>query len=476
MRVIVVGAGGTGGELVRRLGARWEVVLVDTDPNRLEIAGSEREAELVTGDGSSAVVLDRAGLGEAAAVVAATPDDDANLEIIKLALDVGVARVVGVAGDPRRVDDYRALGVPVYSPNRLAARNVELELEPRRVASSAFAGGKAEAIELHIAPDAAVAGRTLGDLHSKTWVVAAVLRDDRLIVPHGDTVLEAGDRVTVVGAAADYGSIVETFTAGVSTFPLSFGRKVAVGYPGEVASPILDEAARMVRDSRAEVLVVVVSRGVEDDEEDPGVAIGIHEGEVDVEVFSASGEQSDGLISLAEEQSIGVMVVPGIDPSEKLGARLRMVRLLKAHSAAGEVPLLLARAVAPYTEVVVPARRTRAGEAAARAAIDLAGGTGTPLVGVAAVAPAFVATRTDTLEEANLAMAWLREEAAVHGLDVERRVHQGNPVRVMADQVGPTSLLVVGAPPLPAGVFRLGIAGLAAARVPASVLLVPTRS
>ncbi|NIS37412.1 MAG: Trk system potassium transport protein TrkA, partial [Actinobacteria bacterium] len=49
-------------------------------------------------------------------------------------------------------------------------------------------------------------------------MVAAILRDDRLVVPHGDTTLEPGDRVTVVGAATDYASIVETFTAGLSTF------------------------------------------------------------------------------------------------------------------------------------------------------------------------------------------------------------------------------------------------------------------
>ena len=36
MNVIVVGAGGTARELLRRLGDRWDVVLVDPDEAKLE--------------------------------------------------------------------------------------------------------------------------------------------------------------------------------------------------------------------------------------------------------------------------------------------------------------------------------------------------------------------------------------------------------------------------------------------------------
>jgi Trk K+ transport system NAD-binding subunit len=478
MRVIVLGAGGTGRELLRRLGSAWEVVLIDTDTGRLEQAGLVREVETVVGDGSSSVVLSRAGLAEAAALVAATPDDEANLEAIRIAKEAGLLRVIAVAGDPDRIEDYRALEVPVFSPNGLAARSVELALEPRRVASSAFAGGKAEAVEFEIAPDASVAGKRLRDLHSQTWVVAAVLRGEQLIVPHGETTLEIGDRVTVVGAASDYAAIVDTFTSGVSTFPLSFGRKVAVAVEAEAdIGSVLVEAAGMVRDSRADVLTVVLPRtpGHGDDE---GVRARLEEAVtaavdgIDVEFRVAEGSVAEGLVGVLADESVGVIVVPGTDPGARYG-RFKIARLLNAYAAAG-IPILLARSTGSYDEVLVPARRTASGDAAARAAIDLAHNTGAPLSGIAAVAPAFVATRTDTLEEAQLAMAWLREEAAVHGVTVHRRVRRGNPVRVISGLTTPSSLLVVGAPDPPIRGLTLGISGLVAARVSCSVLLVPT--
>lgn len=332
MRVIIVGAGGTGRELLRRLGSTWDVVLVDTDEARLELAADLRQFERVVSDGSSAVVLDRAGLEGAAAVVAASPDDDANLEVVRIAKAAGVVRVIGVAGDPERVQDYKTLDVPVFSPNGLAARNVELELEPRRVASSAFAGGKAEAVEVYIAPDASVAGKRLKDLHAHSWVVAAVLRGSDLIVPHGDTRLEAGDRVTVVGAAADYQAIVAAFTSGVSRFPLAFGRKVVVRVtPGEMVDGLVEEAARLVRDSRADVLTVVVRSAEDRDDPDTNESIrevvtDIADG-IDVDFRATDGPIPDAIVQLVREENVGVVVVPGTDPGTRF-ARFGIAKLL----------------------------------------------------------------------------------------------------------------------------------------------------
>jgi hypothetical protein len=178
------------------------------------------------------------------------------------------------------------------------------------------------------------------------------------------------------------------------------------------------------------------------------------------------------LLALVDEESVGVVVVAGPDPARRF-SRFHVAKAINMYSHEGRVPLLLARSPGPYDGVFVPARRTVAGESAAGAAIDLARASGLLLSGIAAVAPSFVATRVDTLEAAKAAMGWLREEAAVHGVDVSRRVQEGNPVRVIAGLVSPTSLLVMGAPLHPVRGLTLGISGLVVARVPSSVLLVP---
>ena len=203
-------------------------------------------------------MLTRAGLGCADAVVAATNDDAVNLEACRLARDAGIHRLAAVANDLGRLEEYREIGVASVSPHRLAARRIELGLETRRIASMAFADGRAEAVEFRIEGDSPVRGKSLQDLHAKRWIVGALLRNDQLIIPHGETVFEAGDLVTVVGAGTDFAEMVRTFTSGEGRFPLDFGKRVLVPLEREAdLNGLFSEAIYLVRGSRASSLLVV---------------------------------------------------------------------------------------------------------------------------------------------------------------------------------------------------------------------------
>ncbi|MBT8214617.1 MAG: NAD-binding protein [Acidimicrobiia bacterium] len=480
MKAIVVGAGGTSRELLRRLGERWDVTLIDTDEGRLELAAELRAVDTLVGDGSSRLVLKRAGLEEADAVIAASNDDDANLEAVGHAMESGVMRIVAVAADPERLGDYRDLDITAFAPDSLVARNIETQLEPRRVASTTFADGKAEAIEFVISPDSPVRGKALRELHSESWVVAAVLRDGQLIVPHGYTRLEARDRVTVVGSAQDYATIVHVFTSGESRFPLNYGKNVlvAVSSVDDIAGPFA-EAMSLVRNSEAETLVVAHRdpASTRDDsmiEEINSVieaARDAAEG-VELEFRPVDGAANQGLFEVPQSESIGVVVVPAPSGGDVAG-RIRVARALNSLREIDR-PVLFSRATHPYSSIVAPARRTAAGESAGRAAIDIAATTGATLAGVAVVPPSFV-SGAGAIEDARRATAWLREEAAVQGITVRRKIRQGNPIRVIEELANAASLVVLPFPNNRSTVFRPAIAEHVLRRTRVSTLLVPQR-
>ena len=144
MKVIVVGAGGTARELLRRLGDRWDVVLVDPDEAKLEVAGHIRPCTLVVGDGSSSVTLGRAGLDTADAVVAASGDVDVNGVTTRFARDAGVLRVVTVVSSPERAAEFRELGAETVTPDTIAARVFEQECLAYPEAIRLFAAGRLE--------------------------------------------------------------------------------------------------------------------------------------------------------------------------------------------------------------------------------------------------------------------------------------------------------------------------------------------
>ncbi|OFW67356.1 MAG: hypothetical protein A2Z12_06535 [Actinobacteria bacterium RBG_16_68_21] len=477
MRAIVVGARGATRDLLRRLSERWTVTLIDTDPQLLERARAVRDVEVIVGDGSSRVTMERARLSEADAVVAAAPDDDVNLEVCRLALQAGMVRVTALAADPEHLDRYRELGVSAFAPDSLAARRLESSLEPRRVSSTPFAGGRAEALEVRIAENSPVRGMSLRELSSGTWLVAAVLRGDTLIVPHGDTVLETNDLVTVVGAASDFSRIVRTFTAGEARFPLDFGKGVlvAVDTPDDLGET-LGEALEITRNSPAHLLVVAHRDPAKVRDESEALEIAAMLGTVsdfsegvDLRFHPVDGDPVKKLGGVIAVESIGVVVL-ATPPGSRLG-RAKAARLLR-RSAKWRRPVLYSRGTNPYRSIVAPARETPSGLAAARAALDIAGHSKGTVIGVAVVPPVFL-VGSDHRDASVRALAGLREEASVLDVPVRRLLKHGNPVRVIETATGSADLLVLGSGQRSPSVVAPGIVGHLLQRVEQSVLVVP---
>ncbi|MFH2071828.1 MAG: TrkA family potassium uptake protein [Actinomycetota bacterium] len=480
MRAIVVGAGGTTRDLLRRLGELWEVCVIDVDDARLAEAGAVRAIETILGDGSSRLTLERAGIAEAEAIVVATGDDAVNLEVCRLAKQVGLLTIVAAVAQPERLAAYREAGISAVSSDSLAARHLELSLEPRRVASMAFARGKAEAIEFRIADDSPVRGIELRDLRAESWLVAAILRDNQLIVPHGDTALRTGDQVTVVGSAADFPLIVRTFTAGASRFPLDYGKRVAVILDSrtDLDGPVA-EAVNLTRNTRASSLLLVHRRieGISDETRARDIEAMLDEAEeraagVETKRRPVSGPPERALASVIRDESVGVIVLAA--PHAGLLRRMRVVRALRAAARLG-LPVLFSRGTHPYHRLVSPARETASGLAAARAAIDVAADGKGDITGAAIVTPLFL-TGTDGRHNALQALTRLREEAAVQGVTVHRELRQGNPIRLLTEMAGESDLLVLAVPGRRPTLLRPGIAGHVLSRTSVSVLTVPAGS
>lgn len=477
MRVIVVGAGGITRDLLRRLGERWQVALIDPDPNRLKAAAEIRPIETEMGDGSSRVVLMRSGLANCDVLVAATNDDEVNLETCRLGIEAGVPEVVAVAADPERQADYRQLGVTAVSPDRVAARHLEITMEPRRVSSAAFAEGKAEAVEFRIGGDSPLRGRPLRELHLGSWLVAAVLRRGDLIIPHGGTVLEEGDLVTVVAAATDYGDMVARFTGGQPRFPLDFGKRVAVVVRTESGlDATVAEAVYFTRVFAAESLLVLhedlerLERTRASLLEDSLSEIAELAAEIEVHRQPLQSTGATGIQRLVQNEGIGVLVSAAPTVGGLMG-RLSAVRILRGLTAP-RIPLLLSRGVTRYERLLVPVPEGPTGWAAAEAAMDLANEAALSLVGVAIVPPPFL-VGADALPMAREAASLFKREAAVRGVDVEIIVEQANPVRAVA-AMAEESLLVLPFPRRPPNLIAPGFVSHLARRARGSVLLVPS--
>lgn len=449
MRLLVVGAGDVTRELLKRIGEAWDVTIVEADASRVEALRGVRVFEAFEGDGSSSVALERAGLEDADALLAATEDDDVNLEACRIARARKVRRVLAVAADPARAPEFRDLSVPVLSAAALAGRELEHLLQARAVSSKTFAEGKVEAMEFTVAASSPVRGMPIGELNGPAMRVVALLRDGTLASLEDGIELAPGDLVTVIGPAADLPSLVQTFTSGTPRFPVDFGKRVAVALEGsEEEQPVLREAVLVTRNSRATSLDVLhpgVTERLQEDEdggEDVPKAIRrlVDAESEGVEVgYRRSRRPDEDLLRLPETESVGVIV---LSPPSGLLAGLRIRRLLRTCRETG-TPILFARGRRSHDRIVAAARRSRPGRAAARAAIGLAELGKGHLTALAVEDPEFIGGPA-AAEEAQRAVEWVVAEASIHGLEADALIRTGNPVHAFLEVSHTADLVVLG--------------------------------
>jgi trk system potassium uptake protein TrkA len=207
VRVAIAGAGSVGTAIARDLHASGHDVLVlEQDPELVERRRTELDVTWVAADACEVSSLDAAGLATVDVVVAATGDDEDNLVISLLAKqEFAVPRVVARVNNSKNqwlFNESWGVDVSVSTPQLLTALVEEAVSVGSLVRLLQFQGGQAHLVEVTLAEDSPAATVAIADLGiPRDATVVAVVREDRLVVPRGDTVLQTGDEVLVLVTA-----------------------------------------------------------------------------------------------------------------------------------------------------------------------------------------------------------------------------------------------------------------------------------
>ena len=204
MRVVIAGAGSVGtfiaGDLVAN---RHEVLIIEEDADLVARSKTSVGVEWMEGDACEVSVLRKAELERADVMVAATGDDKANLVVSLLAkTEFAVPRVVARVNHPKNhwlFNETWGVDVSVSTPHLLTALVEEAVSVGSLVRLLQFEGGDAHLVEVTLAEDSPARGRPLSELAvPRDASVVAVVRGNRVVIPRGDTVMQAGDEVVVL--------------------------------------------------------------------------------------------------------------------------------------------------------------------------------------------------------------------------------------------------------------------------------------
>jgi trk system potassium uptake protein TrkA len=209
MKVAIAGAGNVGQFIANDLAdAGHEVLLLEQDPSVISrsaptLSGPWQNGgsiEWRTADACEVSSLREADLGSVDVVVAATGDDEDNLVISLLAKqEFAVPRVVARVNHPKNewlFNENWGVDVSVSTPHLILALTEEALSVGSLVRLLQLEKGRARLVEVTLANDSPVIGPMIRELtvpRDATFV--AVLREDHVVVPRGDTVFQAGDEV-----------------------------------------------------------------------------------------------------------------------------------------------------------------------------------------------------------------------------------------------------------------------------------------
>lgn len=246
MRIIIVGAGEVGFHISRRLAVEnKEVVVIDCSSEALKRIAEATDVQTVEGSGCSPEVLADAGVERADIILAVTDSDEVNILSCFFANSLSpkatkLARIRDVdytshadllTGDGLNI-------TKIINPDQEVVNSIlRLMSVPGAVEINEFAQGKIRLIGINLPAQSPLIGTKLLHLRERIGdvplVIAAIVRDNTLIIPSGADEVRQGDVVYLAYDIKDQETILERL--GITAEPV---RKVLIVGGGNIGYKI----------------------------------------------------------------------------------------------------------------------------------------------------------------------------------------------------------------------------------------------
>lgn len=206
MEIVISGLGSVGTTLMQELvDEGHNIVVIDINAQKIENAVNKFDVKGVIGNGASASVLKEAGVQHSDLFIGATNHDELNILCCIIAKKLGAKKTIARASKPEYLDLFKNegnLGLSLMvNPQYEAALEISRMLRfPSAIKVNEFSNGKVELVEFLVSEDSPLVGlplKKLGSIFKEKVLICAAQRDDKAIIPTGDFVIQADDRLFV---------------------------------------------------------------------------------------------------------------------------------------------------------------------------------------------------------------------------------------------------------------------------------------
>ena len=213
MKIIILGAGQVGSSVAANLVSEAnDITIVDIIPKLLQSLSERYDLQTITGVASHPSVLAKAGANDADMIIAVTNSDEVNMVACQVAYTLfhtptKIARVrnLDYQNNPA-LFAQEALPIDVLiSPEQIVTEYIaRLVSVPGALQVLDFAEGKAQMVTIRVAADGILVAKKIADLcqqlNDVDYRIVSIFREGAAIIPDGDTLIEVGDELFIIGA------------------------------------------------------------------------------------------------------------------------------------------------------------------------------------------------------------------------------------------------------------------------------------
>ncbi|NLM52882.1 MAG: Trk system potassium transporter TrkA [Firmicutes bacterium] len=207
MKVIIVGAGKVGTQLVESLlNEKHEVTVIDNSQQVINNLNDNFDVLAVKGNGVSSSLLQEVECAQADLLIAVTDSDEANIVSCISAKKMGTKCVIARVRNPEYVKELgfmrKTLGINyIINPELSTAHHIVRLLFNEHVSyTEDFAKGRVRITEIQVSPNSNLLYKQIKDLDlPKSIIITAITRGGEVIIPNGLTTIDPLDTLYVMG-------------------------------------------------------------------------------------------------------------------------------------------------------------------------------------------------------------------------------------------------------------------------------------
>lgn len=207
MKVMIVGAGKLGKKLASAmLNGEIDITLVDKNPNMLEHVKTQMDVLTVHANGACKNILEELNISSYDLVIAVTSSDETNILISSLSKNLGCKRSVSRIRSPEYASQLEYMKDlynidHVINPEQATANEMmRYLLESYSFYFGDYAKGRVSVVNFNIENQEKFVNQSIKSLTQFTdLVIVAISRNGNIIIPNGETVLQANDTLYTMG-------------------------------------------------------------------------------------------------------------------------------------------------------------------------------------------------------------------------------------------------------------------------------------